>query len=427
MEPLNGRDSSAKSQSPVDAQAELEEFYEIKEQPEPLFNFSRVHKRRATRKQLPFSPSLQLKTQSLRNMLVKILVGVVRFLTNPHDDFKPIPEMSSWMEKTFTGEQALIPLIYSTLIGSHDAASHNLGGLFKRWALTQTHGIKDQLEAGARYLDIRITCNSKGHFIVHHGPVLGESASEEVLQPLTEFLREHPKEVVLMKLQFSGMTKAQITAFLQSECAELTAQHALNNKDSAGRRRPAGLINYETARNEQRNLVITINDEALDESERLTREELGDKAWKHQEQAVDMWPNASDASEVKKYNEKAVLQRISTRRNRNAQLGILQLQTNVNPYKALKGGLNSIWRLASFSNYEIPGILHYWHGEFGFSPNIILQDFIGHFNYREIAALTLALNTQKLTVADIKERFPELSEDILDARATFGYLDSRED
>ncbi len=353
----------------------------------------------------------------LKRRKAEIFTPETRFTESPHK-FQSAPTgMGNWMANVFTGANRHAPLMQCTMIGSHDAASHSLKGFGDQWAITQTNGLHDQLCAGARYLDVRITCNRKGEFIVHHGPVKGGTAQKEVIEPLSDFLKEHPKELVVVKLQFEGVSKEKVTKFLDHDFKSLSSTFALSNRDETGQNRKPGLITYDEACQEGKNLLVLVNDEKLKDADKLLQRELGDNAWLHSRHCIDMWANTPDHKEVRSFSENNVLPVIDRSMQRNeGKLSVLQLQTNIKPSQALKGGMKSVWRLAGNSNHEMTGMVKDWYLQRSFKPNIILQDFIGHFNYQEVAALTIALNSEYMSDDDIKVGFPEIYPDIIALR-----------
>lgn len=69
----------------------------------------------------------------------------------------------------------------------------------QNWLLTQQYTIRQQLEHGIRYFDIRTNRREDGRFMFCHGLYACED-----LQPLEEinsFLNSHPKEVVILDFQ----------------------------------------------------------------------------------------------------------------------------------------------------------------------------------------------------------------------------------
>ena len=69
------------------------------------------------------------------------------------------------------------------------------------WALTQRLDVTQQLRSGARYLDIRTAyLGKKDEFFIVHG--LYGHRLVDIFTQITSFLHSHPKEVVILHLQY---------------------------------------------------------------------------------------------------------------------------------------------------------------------------------------------------------------------------------
>lgn len=376
-------------------------------------------KRALTKKTLMPGHTGRRHVESGVRRIVYSILDVITYLVSPgRGKFRaPGPELKDWMSRLYTGPRENTRIADSTMIGSHDAASYGLSGFGSSMAITQSRSIGPQLEAGVRYLDIRITLDDKGQYIVHHGPYHGKGALKAVVEPLKKFLQRNPDEVVVVKLQFSQMSKATARKFLWTEFGELMKKRALSNRDKYGNRIGPGSLTFKDAHKTGRNLLVTVSDEHLGKSEKIKQEELGKHAWHHGEFSNDLWPNSSDVRNVKAYTEKHVLGVMTkSKETKDGKLDILQLQTNINPLEFLKGGINSVERLARFSNKKIPVMLRHWYKQKGFIPNIILQDFIGHYNYRDISLLALTFSTRTMSEDELKASFPRLHRAILRVR-----------
>ena len=89
------------------------------------------------------------------------------------------------------------PDVSKTVKALHRASCCVFSGVIHRYALTQTLNFTEQLEAGIRYLDMRIAKSPRtGHIHVLHafyGHML-----ERCLKDINSFLNAHPKECVLL-------------------------------------------------------------------------------------------------------------------------------------------------------------------------------------------------------------------------------------
>ncbi|XP_062384159.1 PI-PLC X domain-containing protein 1 [Sardina pilchardus] len=82
----------------------------------------------------------------------------------------------------------------------------------KRWATTQTWDISDQLDAGIRFLDLRVAHkrqDDNDHFYFAHG-IYSKQTLKDTVTNVAQWLREHPKEVVIIACSaFDDMNKEE--------------------------------------------------------------------------------------------------------------------------------------------------------------------------------------------------------------------------
>lgn len=92
--------------------------------------------------------------------------------------------------------------------GTHDTASFFGGDITQ----TQSISITQQLEAGIRFLDIRIK-HEKNKFEIYHGIQYQYTTFDKVLDDITSFLKNNPSEVVLMRVSQAGEEKGNTRSF----------------------------------------------------------------------------------------------------------------------------------------------------------------------------------------------------------------------
>lgn len=111
------------------------------------------------------------------------------------------------------------------LPGSHDSASGTIGPCkpFSAAGRTQNLTVGQQLEAGVRYLDVRVAASTKGGDLlsIWHGCLEG-GKFEDVLQEVTDFVQNHDKEVIILELvpEFGKKFDAE----QRRNCLDLTHQ-----------------------------------------------------------------------------------------------------------------------------------------------------------------------------------------------------------
>lgn len=81
--------------------------------------------------------------------------------------------------------------------GTHDTAADTGGG----WTQTQEKSIKEQLNSGIRFLDIRLVHDKGVLKLCHNFVVFNKTLTEDVLRTTADFLRDHPSETVIMTLK----------------------------------------------------------------------------------------------------------------------------------------------------------------------------------------------------------------------------------
>lgn len=128
----------------------------------------------------------------------------------------PTPGMTDWM-RTISGDVRLKDL---SIPGTHDSMSYQGDFWFTvsdLWSRTQTKSLAGQLDSGIRALDIR--CRRVNNLcVMQHGPIYLNNKLEDVLTIITNFLKIHREETVLIRIKEefspfnSNLTTQQIIA-----------------------------------------------------------------------------------------------------------------------------------------------------------------------------------------------------------------------
>jgi len=103
-------------------------------------------------------------------------------------------DMTTWMARLTNPENSLADV---TIPGTHDSAAW---GMYDPKTQTQSISIADQLNAGVRFLDIRLKL-SGGKLWLYHGVVYLGLSFDEVLGWITAFLDAHPTETIVMSVK----------------------------------------------------------------------------------------------------------------------------------------------------------------------------------------------------------------------------------
>ena len=140
-------------------------------------------------------------------LLALLLIAVAAFLIIPlteRVDKTPVPGSADWMAE-LEDERPLSELV---IPGTHDSATQYVDLAF--FSKCQALSVGEQLEAGARYLDIRLGDAEKGEDfpkLMHgftkckSGALSGTLYLDEVLSQCYAFLTQHPTETVLFAVK----------------------------------------------------------------------------------------------------------------------------------------------------------------------------------------------------------------------------------
>lgn len=135
---------------------------------------------------------------SLGSVLLAILICVCTLIGVAQialDKTPSIEFLGEWMKYVDDGAK----LTEIVIPGSHDAGTKGMMWM----AETQDKSVADQLNAGSRYLDLRVKLK-KDNLVINHTVVNGQKLSI-VLKHIDTFLYNHPTETVLIDFQkFSG-------------------------------------------------------------------------------------------------------------------------------------------------------------------------------------------------------------------------------
>ncbi|CDW80198.1 1-phosphatidylinositol phosphodiesterase-like [Stylonychia lemnae] len=125
-----------------------------------------------------------------------------------------IKKYSDWMGYILPST----PITNLSIPGTHDTCAKTGGAAFQ----CQSWTLKDQLEAGIRFLDIRARHINNG-LAIHHGSVYLGTDFDTVLSTVTSFLRVQIRETVLMRVKKEHTEQGCTRAYYQTVEAKLAA------------------------------------------------------------------------------------------------------------------------------------------------------------------------------------------------------------
>lgn len=111
--------------------------------------------------------------------------------------------------------------------GSHDAGTSGMLWL----AETQNEDVEDQLEAGIRYLDIRVEKKSNGKLVIFHGPITG-GKFDDVLEDIKDFIEDNPTETLILDFQhFNGDSQNDVATLIELWLGNKAIKNTTNLSD----------------------------------------------------------------------------------------------------------------------------------------------------------------------------------------------------
>ena len=324
-------------------------------------------------------------------------------------------------EKSEPDKPHLSPSITDlTLLGSHDSGTYTIKfpklskvpGLryfakkFEDYSVTQNKTIDGQIKSGVRYLDVRVrSSNTDSGFRIHHGIINGSDCGPE-LDQLFEFAREHPNEMVVVKIQFDHDKGKSLDKFYEKF---LRPNEGLLVKKKGANGHARGLKDIRPG-HEQGNIVLMTKDK---------KDYLPSKystCWDYKTSTVTKWANTADTSELKKANRE-LLERGAEARD--GRLLINQMQkTSLTTVHKNKDAKKTLEEQAESVNSELDDWLVAWkRNDKSMQPNIVNLDYVDKYEQGELGFVVIGMNLRP-NVDDnlIREEFPENAERIISAR-----------
>lgn len=169
-------------------------------------------------------------------LLILVLIFAAGYIVpfTERVDFKPAENASDWMAEI----DGKIPLNIIKIPGAHDSATRYVQLAF--FSKCQALGIREQLECGFRYLDIRLGADSDKLVLMHGFTKCKKGAApwseklflDDVLEECCEFLKKHPSETVVfaVKQEYGDETVSQFQRLLDRYISENEDKWLLTDK-----------------------------------------------------------------------------------------------------------------------------------------------------------------------------------------------------
>jgi hypothetical protein len=299
-------------------------------------------------------------------------------------------EYSDWMERLYR-ENSNTRLRDMTIPGSHDAASFSIKsvGVVKDVAVTQSRDLCQQAKDGIRYFDLRVKNDVVNNtFTVVHGIIRGADLPL-VLDPLYEFAKSHPKEILILDFQELTDITAEVDAhrfndyFIGKFADRLIPRISFN----------ASNIRIADAWNMNRNIIVLAGNRQVVDSSNYY--------WDRNRNIDSPWANAATVEDLKIYQDSQFVNYQNTNK-----FYVSQMQLTFMGSGNIISKLNSLKRLAAQANTYLSQWMLSYEIEQGLVPNIIMVDYYERWSKVVETSLALNLRRKNISLAATKTLFP---------------------
>ncbi|MEY8500649.1 phosphatidylinositol-specific phospholipase C domain-containing protein, partial [Enterococcus avium] len=149
----------------------------------------------------------------LRFSFIIIILVLVTLLIGSSCSFANELDLTNWMSQLPEG----IKLSQLSLAGTHNsAATHGVkipiwGKDYGKCQLgPYDTAIRNQLNIGVRYLDIRCRYENENSFTIYHGPLYQKLSFDDILNSCNTFLSEHSRETIFMRVKQENSSESEI-------------------------------------------------------------------------------------------------------------------------------------------------------------------------------------------------------------------------
>lgn len=287
-------------------------------------------------------------------------------------------QYSNWMADLYQDNND-VRLRDIAIPGTHDAGTFSIDsiGIIKDVAMTQSRDLCQQAQDGIRYFDLRVrNMDDDNRFIIVHAFVKGDELSA-VLDPLFEFAKSHPKEILILDFQElndfedGGDVTRFNQYFLNKFSSLLISRHANNQPVNAAN------IKISDSWNSNRNIIVLAKDQkVLDSSEYY---------WHRASNIDSPWANAATVADLKAHQDEQI------RKFQNSdKFYVSQMQLTFMGSGDLFSKFTSLDNLADKANAHLNAWMMNYETELGLAPNIIMVDY--YERKSNVVETSLAIN-----------------------------------
>jgi len=303
-------------------------------------------------------------------------------------------EYSGWMERLYS-QGSDVRLRDIAIPGTHDAGTFSIKSLasIEAVSVTQSRDLCQQAKDGIRYFDLRVSNDDDNNkFIIVHGIIRGEDLPL-VLDPLYEFAKSHPKEILILDFQelndFADNTDVQ--RFNDYFLTKFSNRLIPNN--AAGISYNSGNIQISDAWNMNRNIIALAKGSKLLASSKYY--------WHRGNNINSPWANAATVEDLKTYQDTQIINHQNTN-----QFYVSQMQLTFMGSGGIIDKLTTLKSMADESNTYLSQWMMSYEIDQGLEPNIILVDYYERRSKVVETSLAINLHRKDASLVDVKTLFP---------------------
>uniref|UniRef100_A0A8C9R764 Si:dkey-152b24.7 n=1 Tax=Scleropages formosus TaxID=113540 RepID=A0A8C9R764_SCLFO len=135
-------------------------------------------------------------------IILKMIHGVLSHHFNNNKRLQESDKNEEWMKNIRDD----VPISQITIPGSHDALARHWGAFVK----CQSWSFENQLMAGVRYFDLRVSDRPGNDLNLVHGIFIQFIKLGTVIEEAVYFLGKHPSETILIRVKLEGPNKNKI-------------------------------------------------------------------------------------------------------------------------------------------------------------------------------------------------------------------------
>lgn len=248
--------------------------------------------------------------------------------------------------------------------GTHDSGAFSIKSIkpVEHVLVTQSRDLCQQAQDGIRYFDLRVrNSDDENQFYIVHNVAKGDELSL-VIDPLYEFAKANPKEIIILDFQelndFEDQGDIQrFNDYFLTKFADRIIPRSFGNNQFNAKN-----IRFKDAWKMNRNIIVLTQDENVLAS--------SDAYWRRSDNIDSPWANAANIDDLKHFQD----QHIKVYQDSD-NFYVSQMQMTFLGSGDYKQRFKSLKTMADTANSHLSEWMLSYEMEQGLSPNIIMVDY----------------------------------------------------